>query len=134
MPAGAVSVLPNTLVTPPPDNDAFVLDRFKVRCAFCRGAQRVWGAVTGYWSHLRYQHGEIPEADRVREIQKTARQYKEWAEIRGLDYRQNNPTTWRKIQQTQAANFNWEIVENWRSRLDPRYQHIQAATEASMAG
>lgn len=79
-------------------------------CSFPRGFER----LTTYWAHLRVDHSGTSQAEVLQAVTRSARANQAWADSCFYDYSRSNPTTWQKIVQAQAADFSWEVFENWR--------------------
>lgn len=114
-----------------PERYPGMFERYSIICPFCIGIQQRWAQITAYWSHLKVLHTEKPRIEVLEEIRRSAREYTLWIQDRALDYQRGNSDTWVKLQQAQAPDFDWHVLEGWRLNMDRYYERWLANTMQS---
>lgn len=72
-------------------------------------------SLSGYWSHLRYKHENIDDSARAEEVRCTAAKWRTyWKEY--SDGGKRGYVTQERIDQTEKADFDWEVVRTWHLR------------------
>ena len=103
---------------------------FQWSCRFCL-YHRVFGKITSFWAHLAAEHDEVPRPEILHEVTRSAKMNQAWADDRFYNYERNNPVTWQKIQQAQAATFDWEVFTGWKL---PRTKLYKGRNPIAMSG
>lgn len=112
-----------------PDQTYFNNQRgFQWSCPLCT-YPRNFGRITSFWAHIKTGHQDTEQVTILREVTRSAQAYQAWAYQHFYQYQRQNPSTWQKMVQAQAADFTWEVFTGWRL---PRERHYQGRSEQQM--